>query len=94
MGFGILIFWKLKSYGTSGQVFGLISSFLSNRLLRVVLDGKSSQECLIKALFLVLHFFYYILMTFLIMLFVILLSMLIMLLSTLIVIRNLVCDNN
>ena len=35
---------KLKSYGISGQVFGLISSFLSNRWLRVVLDGKSSQE--------------------------------------------------
>ena len=35
---------KLKSYGISGQIFGLISSFLSNKLLRVVLDGKSSQE--------------------------------------------------
>ena len=35
---------KLKSYGISGQVFGLISSFLINRRLRVVLDGKSSQE--------------------------------------------------
>ena len=35
---------KLKSYGTSGQIFGCISSFLSNRLLRVVLDGKSSPE--------------------------------------------------
>ena len=34
---------KLKSYGISGQIFGLISSFLSNRRLRVVLDGKSSQ---------------------------------------------------
>ena len=31
---------KLKSYGISGQIFGLISSFLSNRWLRVVLDGK------------------------------------------------------
>ena len=28
---------------TSGHIFGLISSFLSNRWLRVVLDGKSSQ---------------------------------------------------
>ena len=27
-----------------GQIFSLISSFLSNRQLRVVLDGKSSQE--------------------------------------------------
>ena len=35
---------KLKSYGISGQIFGLISSFLSNRWLQVVLDGKSSQE--------------------------------------------------
>ena len=35
---------KLKSYGISGQIFGLISSFLSNRRLRVVLNGKSSQE--------------------------------------------------
>ena len=35
---------KLKSYGISGQTFGLISPFLSNRQLRVVLDGKSSQE--------------------------------------------------
>ena len=35
---------KLKSYGISRQIFGLISSFLSNRRLRVVLDGKSSQE--------------------------------------------------
>ena len=32
---------KLKSYGISGQVFGLISSFLSNRWLQVVLNGKS-----------------------------------------------------
>ena len=31
---------KLKSYGISGQIFGLISSFLSNRWLRVVLDDK------------------------------------------------------
>ena len=35
---------KLKSYGISGQIFSLISSFLSNRRLQVVLDGKSSQE--------------------------------------------------
>ena len=31
------------------QVFGLISSFLSNRRLRVALDGKSSQEYLVNA---------------------------------------------
>ena len=35
---------KFKSYGISGQIFGLISSFLCNRPLCVVLDGKSSQE--------------------------------------------------
>ena len=35
---------KLKSYGISGQIFGLISSFLSNRWRQVVLDGKPSQE--------------------------------------------------
>ena len=40
---------KLKSYGISGQIFDLISSFLSKRRLRVVLDGKSSQECPVNA---------------------------------------------
>ena len=40
---------KLKSYGISGQIFGFISSFLSNRRLRVVLDGKSSQEYPVNA---------------------------------------------
>ena len=40
---------KLKSYGISGQIFGPISSFLSNRRLRVVLDGKSSQEYPVNA---------------------------------------------
>ena len=40
---------KLKSYGISGQIFGLIFSFLSNTQLRVVLDGKSSQEYPVNA---------------------------------------------
>ena len=40
---------RLKSYGISGQILGLISSFLNNRRLRVVLDGKSSQEYLFNA---------------------------------------------
>ena len=71
---------KLKSYGISGQIFGLISSFLSNRRLQVVLDGKSSQEYpvnagVLKAPFLVLHFSYCTLMTFLTIFSVILLSM-------------------
>ena len=37
-------FDQLKSYGISGQIFGFISSFLSNGRFRVVLHGKSSQE--------------------------------------------------
>ena len=41
--------FKLKSYEVSGQIFGLISSFLSNRQVRVVLDGKSSQEYPVNA---------------------------------------------
>ena len=40
---------KLKSYGISGQIFGLISSFFSNRQLRVVLNGKASQEYPVNA---------------------------------------------
>ena len=45
-GFDMLVFFRnLKSYGISGQIFGLISSFVTNRRLGVVLDGKSSQEC-------------------------------------------------
>ena len=40
---------KRNSYGISGQIFGLISSFLSNRLLQVVLDGKCLQEYPVNA---------------------------------------------
>ena len=40
---------KPKFYGISGQIFGLISSFPINRRLRVVLDGKSSQEYPVNA---------------------------------------------
>ena len=40
---------KLKSYGISGQIFGLTSSFISNRWLQVFLDGKSSQEYPVNA---------------------------------------------
>ena len=92
------LFHKLKSYGISGQIFGLISSFLSNRRLRVVLDGKSSQTQLmlefLKSPYLVLHLFYYTLMIFLMMLSVICLSTLMLLLSTVSVIRHLICRNN
>ena len=40
---------KLESYGILGQIFGLISSFLSNRQFRVVLDGISTQEYPVNA---------------------------------------------
>ena len=40
---------KLKSHWFSGQIFPLISSILSNRQLRVFLDGKSSQEYPVNA---------------------------------------------
>ena len=40
---------KLRSYGISGQIYGRISSFLSNRRLQVVLDGKSSDEYPVNA---------------------------------------------
>ena len=35
---------KVKSYGISGHIFGLISFFLSNRQLQVIQDGKLSQQ--------------------------------------------------
>ena len=38
----------ITSCGISGQIFGLISSFLSYRQLHVVLDGKSSREYLVN----------------------------------------------
>ena len=47
-GFGMLVL-SLKPYGISGQIFDLISSFLSNKWLRVVLDRKSSQEYPVNA---------------------------------------------
>ena len=89
------LFHKLKSYEISGWIFGLISSFLSNRQLQVVLDGKCSQEYPVNAApFLVLNFFYYTLMTFLMILSVILSSMLMILLPILSVIGHLICGNN
>ena len=49
-GFAKLVYFtNLKSYGISGQIFGLVSSFLSNRPLWVVLDGKTSQEYPVNA---------------------------------------------
>ena len=81
---------KLKSYEISGQIFGLILSFLSNRQLEWFLMGilhKITQLMLdlLKAPFLALHFFFYTL---------ILLSILLILLSTLSVIRHLTYGNN
>ena len=35
---------KLRSYGVSGNVFKVIESFLSNRSLKVVLDGQQSSS--------------------------------------------------
>ena len=40
---------RLKSCGITGKIFGVILSFLCNRRLRVILDGKSSQKCLVNA---------------------------------------------
>ena len=90
---------KRKSYKISGQVFGLISSFLSIRKLQVVMNEKSSQEYPVNAAvsqgsILAPILSYYTLMTFLVMLSVILLSMLIILLSILSVIRHLIWGNN
>ena len=44
-----LLHRPFKSYGISGQIFGLLWSFLSNRCLPVVLDGKSLQEYPVSA---------------------------------------------
>ena len=41
-GFGVLVFFT--NYKILGQIFGLILSLVSNRWLRVALDGNSSQE--------------------------------------------------
>ena len=40
---------KLRSWGISGEIFGLISSFLSSRWLQEILNGKSSQEYPVSA---------------------------------------------
>ena len=79
-GFVMLVFFtKLSLNGISGQISGRISSFLSNDSYKWFWMGGFHKgidlmlECL-KALFLVLHFSYYTLMTFLMMLSVILLS--------------------
>ena len=95
-GFGMLVIFKRKSHGISVKIFGLISSCLSNRRLRVVLDGKFYQEypdngvvfqgSILGPTLLLLSIF--------IILSITLLSMLMVLLSTLSVIRHLICGNN
>ena len=40
---------KLKAYGISGRVFDIVESFLSDRRIKVVLDGQSSVQWLINA---------------------------------------------
>ena len=45
----MLVFFTYLSYGVSGWVFDLISSFLSNRRFRMVLDENSSQEYPVNA---------------------------------------------
>ena len=84
---------KLKFYGISGQIFGLISSFSVITMESLHKNIQLMREFL-KAPFLVLHFSYYTLMIFLTTLSVILLSMLIILLSILSVVGHLICGNN
>ena len=67
-GFDMLVFF-------TSQIFGVVSLFLSNRWLRVVLDGKSSQEYplnagVLQGSILGPAIFYYTLMTFVTMLYV------------------------
>ena len=91
----------VNKWGERGgvQIFGLISSFLCNRPLPVVLDEKFSQEYPVNAgvpqrSILGPNCSYYTLIAFLMMLSVILLSMLMILPSILSVIRHLTCGNN
>ena len=49
LGWHAVLLHELKSYGISGKIFGLILSFLSNRGLLLVLDGKFSQEYPVNA---------------------------------------------
>ena len=88
---------KLKSYGISGQMFGLLFSVIDNFKwfwMEILYKNIQLMREFLKAPFLVLHFSYYTLMTFLMMLSVILPSMLMILLSILSRIRHLICGNN
>ena len=89
----MLVFFTNLSFR---QAFGLILSLLSNRRLRVILDGKPSQEYPVntgvrqRPILGAILFILCIIMI----LSVILLSMMMILLSTLSVIRHLTCGNN
>ena len=48
-GFGMLVFFTNVRHEILDQIFGIISSFLSNRRLQVILDGKSSPEYPVNA---------------------------------------------
>ena len=92
------VFHKYVFCVISGQIFGLILSFLSNRQLWVAKDGKSLQEYLVNVgvpqdsicgpTFFLLY------SNNLMMLSRILLSMLMILLCTLFLIRHLICGKN
>ena len=89
-----LLLQKISFYVISGQAFDRISSFLTNRRLRVVLDRTSSQGRVPEGSILGPTLSYYTLMTFLMMLSGILQSMPMILLSTLSVRRHMICGNN
>ena len=90
---------KLKLYGVSGQIFGLILFFLvidDFEWFWMVSLKKNTQLTLefLKVSFLVQKFSYYRFMTFLMIMSVILPLVLMILLSTLCVIRHVSCSNN
>ena len=92
----MLVFFRLDSYATPGQIFGLFT--VIDSFVRFWMGSRHENIQLmlefLKASVLVLHFSCYALMTFLMMLSVILLSMLMILLSSLSMMRHLICGNN